>query len=104
MPVTLCEWTLFTTEYRGRARWDHDFDIIAVRRDGVVGGSALIRAVRRYPVDPTFNLIQERRRLRRIVGILIREGLRHDHAITVSVPPCHRPCRQEVVSRSCLCR
>ena len=32
MPVTLCEWTLFTIDYGGRSRWDHDFDIIAVRR------------------------------------------------------------------------
>jgi hypothetical protein len=57
MPVTLCEWTLFTTEYGGRARWDHDFDIIAVRRDRLVGGGAIIRAVSRYPTDPAVNLI-----------------------------------------------
>jgi hypothetical protein len=48
MSIALFEWTLFTTEYRGRARRNHDFDIIAVRRDGVVGGSAIISAVSCY--------------------------------------------------------
>ncbi len=61
MSIALFEWTLFTTEYRGRARWDHDFDIIAVRCDGVIGGSAIISAVSCYPHDPAFNLIQQRR-------------------------------------------
>ena len=65
MSIALFEWTLFTTEYRGRARWNHVFDIIAVRRDGVVGGSAIISAVSCYPRDPSFNLIQQRRHLRR---------------------------------------
>ena len=38
-------------------RWDHDLNIIAVRRNGVVGGSAIISAVSCYPRDPAFNLI-----------------------------------------------
>jgi hypothetical protein len=46
MLVTLCEWTQLITGYGGRARWDHDFDVIAVRRDHFVGGGAVIRAVR----------------------------------------------------------
>src|ERR1700716_3332498 len=81
MPVTLGEWTLFTIEYGGRARWNHDFDIIAVRCDRAVCGSAIIRAVSRYPADQAVNLIQQWRHLRRIVGVLIREGLRYDHAV-----------------------
>jgi hypothetical protein len=81
MPVTQCEATRFTTGYGARVRRDHDFDIIAVRRDRVVGRSAIIRAVSRYPGDPDVDLIQQRRHLRRIVGILIREGPRDYHAI-----------------------
>ena len=50
MPVTLCEWTLFTTEYRSRTRWDHDCDIFAVRRDRCVGGGAVVRAICCHPV------------------------------------------------------
>ena len=80
MSITLFEWTLFTTKYRSRARWDHDLNIIAVRRDGVVGGSTIISAVSCYPRDPAFNLTQQRRRLRGIVGALvhIREEAQDD--------------------------
>ena len=81
MPVTLCEWTLFTTEHGGRAGWDHDFNVIAVRRDRLVGGGTIIRAVGRYPVDQAVNLIQERPHLRRIVGVLIGKGQRNYHAV-----------------------
>ena len=81
MPVTLCESILFTTEYGGRAWWYHNFDIIAVRRDRRVGGGAIIRAVCRYPTDPVVNLIQQRRHLRRIVGVLISKGAGNYHAI-----------------------
>ena len=80
MSITLFEWPLFTTEHRGRARWDHDLNILAVRRDGVVGGSAIISTVSCYPRDPVFNLIQQRRHPRGIIGVLIREGLRDYHA------------------------
>jgi hypothetical protein len=45
MPVTLCEWTLFIIYYGCRSRWNHDFDIIAVRRDRCVGRSTVIRAI-----------------------------------------------------------
>jgi hypothetical protein len=30
MPVTLCERNQFITGYGSRARWNHDFDLIAV--------------------------------------------------------------------------
>src|ERR1700722_10100843 len=81
MPVTLREWALFTFDYGGRARWDHDFNVIAVRCDRLVGGGTIIRAVGCYPVDQAVNLIQERRHLRRIVGVLISKGLRNYHAV-----------------------
>ena len=81
MPVTLCEWTLFTAEYRSRARWDHDCDIFAVRRDRCVGGGAVIRAVCCHPGDSDVNLIKQRADLGRIVGVLVREGLRNYRAV-----------------------
>jgi hypothetical protein len=52
-----------------------------VLRDGFVGGGAIIRTVSRYPGDPAVNLIQQRRHLRRIVGVLISKDLRNYHAI-----------------------
>jgi hypothetical protein len=81
MPVTLCERTRFITEYRGRARWNHDFDVIAVRRDRCVGRCAIIRAVCRHLGNSSANLIEQRYHLRRIVDVLIREGLRNYHAV-----------------------
>ena len=81
MSVTLCERTWFTTRYRGRAWWDHDFNIIAVRCDRGVGGCAVIRAVSRDPCDRDVDLIQQWRHLRWIVIVLIRQCLSDYHAI-----------------------
>ena len=83
MPVTLCEWTPFTTEYRSRARWDHDCDIFAVRRDRCVGeGAAVVSAPSAVTlVILTSNLIEQRADLGRIVGVLVREGLRNYRAV-----------------------
>src|SRR4051812_42882163 len=67
-------------DYGGRARGDHDFDIIAVRRDRSVSGSTVTRAVSRYLGNSAVNLIQQWRNLRRIIGILIRERPCYDHA------------------------
>jgi hypothetical protein len=71
---------LFTTEYGGRARRDHDFDI-ALRGDRCGSGRAVIRAVSRHLGNSDFNLIEQRRNLRRIVDVLIREGPRYYHAV-----------------------
>jgi hypothetical protein len=43
-------------------------------------GGAIIRAIGWHPGDLAINLIEQRRHLGRIVGILIRQGLRHYHA------------------------
>ena len=66
MPVTLCERTQF---------------IIAVRRDHLAGGGVIICAVSRHPSDSTVNLIQQRRNLGQIVGVLFRESPGNYHAI-----------------------
>ena len=90
MPVTLGERTWFTIEYGRRARRDHDFDVIAVRGDRVVGGRAIIRAVSRYPGDRAINLIEQRRNLRRIIGVLIRRTSGHKGRRGSSVDWCER--------------
>ena len=51
--------------------------MIAARRDRAVRRSA----VSRCPVDRAVDLIQQRRHLSRTVGILMREGPRHDHTV-----------------------
>jgi hypothetical protein len=51
-----------------------------VRRDCCVGGSTIIRTICRHLGNSTLNLIQQRGHLGWIVSVLIREGLRHDHA------------------------
>src|ERR1700676_2795742 len=81
MPVTLCERTWFTTEHGRRAWRNHDLNIIAVCCDHAVGGSAVIRAVSRYPGDRDIDLIQQWRNLRLIVIVLIRQCLSDYHAI-----------------------
>jgi hypothetical protein len=48
----------------------------------LVSGVTVIRAIRRHPGNPVINLIEQRRHLRRAISVLIREGLRHDHAVT----------------------
>ena len=51
-----------------------------MRRNRRVGRDAIIRAVGYYAGNPAVNVIEQGPDLRWIVGILIREGLRHDHA------------------------
>jgi hypothetical protein len=80
MAVTLCRRTQFTAGHGCRTRWDHHHDAIAVRRNRLVGGVTVIRAIGRYPNNPTVNLIKQRRHLGWIVAVLIGQGLRHDHA------------------------
>lgn len=54
----LLERTRFSTQYRGRAWWDHDFNDIAVSGDRGVGWVAIIRAVSSYLDDTATDLIQ----------------------------------------------
>ena len=68
-------------------RWDsrrawrnHHLDAIAVLRDRLIGGCAIIRTVRCYPVNWVVNLIEQRPDLGRIVRVLIGQRLRHDRA------------------------
>jgi hypothetical protein len=42
--------------------------------------SAIIRTIGRHPDNRAVDLIEQRRHPGRIVGVLIRQGLRHDHA------------------------
>jgi hypothetical protein len=58
----------------------HDLDAIAILRDRLVGGGTIIGTISRYLANPIVNLIQQRRYVRRIVPILIRQRLRHNHA------------------------
>ena len=80
MVITLCRLIPFAAGHRRRARWNLHIDVIAVRRDRLVSGVTIIRAIRRHSGNPVFNLIQQRHHLGWIVGVLIRQGLRHDHA------------------------
>jgi hypothetical protein len=80
MVITLCRLIPFAAGHRRRARWNHHIDVIAVRRDRLLSGVTIIRAIGRHSGNPVFNLIQQRRHLGWIVGVLIRQGLRHDHA------------------------
>ena len=70
--ITLCRLIPFAAGHRRRARWNHHVDVIAVRRDRLVSGVTIIRATRRQSGNPVFNLIQQRRHLGWIVGVLIR--------------------------------
>ena len=49
-------------------------------RDCLVGGRTIIGTISRHLANRIVNLIQQRRYLGRIVGILIRQRLRHNHA------------------------
>ena len=42
VPVTLRELIRFSTQYRGRAWWDYDFNVIAVSGDRGVGWAAFL--------------------------------------------------------------
>jgi hypothetical protein len=44
-----------------------------VRRDRLIGGSAIIRTISRHPNNPATNLIAQRRHLGRMVGVLISQ-------------------------------
>ena len=63
-----------------RAWRDYHFDTIAVRRDRLVSGRAILRAIGRHTGNPAVDLIEQRRDLGRIVGVLIRQCFRHDPA------------------------
>ena len=80
MAITLGRRIQFTAGNSRRARRDHHRDAIAVRGDRLVGGYTIIRAIRRHLGHGAVNLIEQRRHLRWIVGVLIRQGLRQDHA------------------------
>jgi len=80
MAITLCRHTRFAARDGRRARRDHHFDLIAVRGDRLVGGRAIIRAIGRHLDNGIVNLIEQRAYLGRIIRILIRQPLRHDHA------------------------
>ena len=80
MATMLCGLIRFAAGHSRRARWNHHVNAIAVRRDRLVSGVTVIRTIRRHPGNPIVNLIEQRRYVRRIISVLIREGLRHDHA------------------------
>jgi hypothetical protein len=79
MAVPLCRPSHFAAGNGRRPWWYHHLDVIVVCRDRLVGGSAIIRAIGCRPTNPVINLTEQRRHLGRIVGILIPQGLRHDH-------------------------
>jgi hypothetical protein len=80
MAITLCRRTRIGAGHGRRPRWDHHVDAIAVHCNRLVGGSAIISAVGRHLDNPAVNLIEQWCHLRRIVGVLIRQGLGYDHA------------------------
>src|ERR1700721_2735616 len=80
MAIALGRWTRFPAGDGRRARWDHHLDAIAMLRDRLVGGRTIIGTISRHLANRIVNLIQQRRYLRRIVRILIRQRLRHNHA------------------------
>src|SRR3954469_25542011 len=78
--VTLCRCTQFAAWDGRRARWDYHLNAIAVRRNRLVSGVTVIRTIGHYLGNRAVNLIEERPYLGWIVGVLIRQCLRHDHA------------------------
>jgi hypothetical protein len=62
-----------------RAWRNHNLDAIAVLRDRLIGGCAIIRTVRGHLSNRIVTLIEPRADLGRIVDVLIRQRLRHDH-------------------------
>jgi hypothetical protein len=80
MVITLCRLIPFAAGHRRRARWSHHIDVIVLRRDRLVSGVTITRTIRRHSGNPVFNLTQQRRHLGWIVGVLIRQSPRHDHA------------------------
>jgi hypothetical protein len=81
MAITLCRRTRITVRDGRRARRDHHLDLIAVRGDCLVGGHAIIRTIGRHLDNRMVNLIEQRADLGRIIRILIRQRVRHDHAV-----------------------
>src|SRR3954465_5078365 len=78
--VTLSRCTQFAAWDGRRARWDYHLNAIAVRRNRLVSGVTVIRTIGHYLGNRAVNLIEERPYLGWIVGVLIRQCLRHDHA------------------------
>jgi hypothetical protein len=60
---------------------DHHLDLIVVRCDCLVPGRTIISAIRCHLADRIVDLIEERADLGRIIRILIRQRLCHDHAV-----------------------
>ena len=58
MAITLCGPTRLAAGQGRRARRNHHFDVIAMSRDGPLGGDAIIRAVRRHPGYRIINPIE----------------------------------------------
>src|SRR3954468_22628573 len=80
MTITLCRRTLLAAGDSRRAWWDHHRDVTAVRGDRLVDGRTIIRTICRHLNNWLVNLIKQRPDLGRVVGILIRQRLRHDQA------------------------
>jgi hypothetical protein len=79
-----------------RAWRNHNLDAIAVRRDRLIAGRAIICAVRGQLNNRIVNLIEPRADLGRIVDGLIRQRLCHDPAarsIDRQMPLAPRPAR-----------
>jgi len=82
MAITLYRRIRFAARDRRRAGRDHHLDLIAVRGDRLVGGRAIIRAIGGHLHNWIVDLIEQRADLGRIILILIRQCLRHDHAVS----------------------
>jgi hypothetical protein len=61
MAIALCGRTQFAAGYGRRTRRYHHLDVIAVRRDRLVGGAAITRTIGRRPYDLAIDLIEQRR-------------------------------------------
>jgi hypothetical protein len=59
MAIPLCWWIRFAAGDSRRARRDHNLDAIAVLRDRLIGGWAIIRTVRGHLNNRIVNLIEQ---------------------------------------------
>jgi hypothetical protein len=80
MAITLCRWIQFTAGNGCRAGRDYHLDAIAMCRDRLVNGITIIDAVCCHPANWIVDLLEQRPDLGWIIGVLIRQRLRHDHA------------------------
>jgi hypothetical protein len=80
MAIPLCWCIQFAAGGSRHASWNHNLDAIAVPRDRLIGGCAIIRTVRGHLNNRIVSLIEQRADLGRIVDVLIRQRLCHDHA------------------------